>query len=120
MAEQHPYDALDISALTTLLLNPDRSADVHRAVLSALTRRSAFDRASSLVALLNSMVQYPGRYDQDVMLSCIDIMATDPTPQATSAMLEVLPAVLSTGLDGSDALNPDFREYFYTALITRQ
>ncbi len=120
MAEQHPYDQLDISALTTLLLNPDRPASVHRAVLSALTRRSPFDRTSTLVALLKSMVQNPGRYDQDVMISCIDILATDPTPQATAAMLEVLPAVLNTGMDGSDALKPDFREYFYTALVTRQ
>jgi len=120
MADQHPYDSLDISALTTLLLNPDRPADVHRAVLSALTRRNPFDRTSSLVALLKSMVQNPGRYDQDVMMSCIDILATDPTPQATEAMLEVLPAVLSTAMDGTDALKADFREYFYTALITRQ
>ena len=120
MAEQHPYDSLDISALTTLLLNPDRPPEVHRAVLSALSRRSPFDRTSSLVALLESMVQNPGRYDQDVMISCIDILATDPTPQATSAMLEVLPSVLHTGMDGTDALKPEFREYFYTALVTRQ
>lgn len=120
MSEQHPYEMLDISALTTLLLNPDRPAEVHRAVLSALSHRSPFDRASSLVALLESMVQNPGRYDQEVMISCIDILATDPTPQATSAMLEVLPKVLVSGMDGTDALKPDFREYFYTALITRQ
>lgn len=120
MADQHPYDMLDISALTTLLLNPDRPPDVHRAVLSALSRRSPFDRSSSLLALLKSMVQNPGRYDQDVMISCIDILATDPTPQATAAMLEALPSVLSTGMDGTDALKPEFREYFYTALVTRQ
>ena len=120
MAEQHPYDALDISALTTLLLNPDRPPDVHRAVLSALSRRNPLDRTSSLVALLESMVQNPGRYDQEVMISCIDLLATDPSPDATEAMLEVLPSVLQTSMDGSDALKPDFREYFYTALITRQ
>lgn len=120
MADQHPYDMLDIAALSALLLNSDRPAEVHRAALSALSRRSAYDRTSTLVDLLKSMVSNPGRYDQDVMMSLIDILATDPTPQATEAMLESLPGVVGTAMDGTDALKPDFREYFYTALVTRQ
>lgn len=120
MADQHPYDSLDIAALTSLLLNPDRPADVHRSALSALSRRSAFDRTSSLVSLLKSMVNNPGRYDQDVMMALIDILATDPTPAATEAMLEALPAVLGSAMDSGDALKREFREYFYTALVTRQ
>src|SRR5574341_2478304 len=120
MDDQHPYDQLDIAALSTLLLNADRPPEVHRAALSALSHRSPYDRASTLVALLNSMVHNPGRYNQDVMMALIDILATDPTPQAMEAMIESLPQVLSAGLDGSDALKPEFREYFYTALVTRQ
>ncbi len=120
MADQHPYDMLDIAALAALLLNPDRPPEVHRAALSALSRRSPYDRTSTLVDLLHSMVSNPGRYNQDVMMSLIDILATDPTPQATAAMIEALPAVLAAALDGSDALGSDFREYFYTALVTRQ
>src|SRR5262249_10249887 len=107
-------------ALSALLLNADRPADVHRAALSALSRRSPYDRTSTLVALLKSMVSHPGRYNQEVMMSLIDILATDPTPQATEAMLDSLPVVLGTAMDGSDALKPDFREYFYQALVTRQ
>ncbi len=120
MADQHPYDMLDIAALSALLLNSDRPPEVHRAALSALSHRSPYDRTSTLVALLNSMVSNPGRYNQDVMMSLIDILATDPTPQATAAMLDSLSTVLGTGMDGSDALKPEFREYFYTALVTRQ
>jgi len=120
MADQHPYDALDIAALSSLILNADRPAEVHRAALSALSRRNPYDRTSTLVSLLKSMVEHPGRYNQDVMVSLIDILATDPTPQATEAMLDSLPAVLGTAMDGTDALNPEFREYFYQALVTRQ
>ena len=66
------------------------------------------------------MVQNPGRYDQEVMMACIDILATDPDAQATISMIESVPAVLGTAMDGSDALSPEFREYFYTALVSRQ
>lgn len=120
MSEQNPFDAVDLAALTTLLLDPDKPAHIHRNALSALSRRSPFDRTSRLVTLLKSMVQNPGRYDQEVMMSCIDILATDPDSQATMAMIEALPGVLGTAMDGSDALKPDFREYFYTALVSRQ
>lgn len=120
MSEQNPFDAVDLAALTTLLLDPDKPAHIHRNALSALSRRSPFDRTSRLVTLLKSMVQNPGRYDQEVMMSCIDILATDPDSQATLAMIESLPGVLGTAMDGSDALKPDFREYFYTALVSRQ
>lgn len=104
----------------TVLLNPEQPAKVHRAALSALSRRSAFDRTSGAVQLLTSMVKNPGRYDQDAMITVIDILATDPTPDATDAMLETLPEVLRAGAEGTDSLIPDFREYFYTALVTRQ
>ncbi len=118
--QQHPYDQLDIAALSALLLNSDRPPEVHRAALSALSRRSPYDRTSTLVSLLKSIVSNPGRYNQDVMMSLIDILATDPTPQATAAILDSLPTVLGAAMEGSDALNADFREYFYTALVTRQ
>lgn len=120
MSDQNPFEAVDLAALTTLLLDPDKPAHIHRNALSALSRRSPFDRTSRLVTLLKSMVQNPGRYDQEVMMSCIDILATDPDAQATLAMIEALPGVLGTAVDGSDALTPDFREYFYTALVSRQ
>jgi hypothetical protein len=120
MSDQNPYDAVDLAALTTLLLDPDKPAHVHRSALSALSRRSPFDRTSRLVTLLKSIVLNPGRYDQEVMMVCIDILATDPDAQATLAMIEALPAVLNTAMDGSDSLRPEFREYFYTALVSRQ
>ncbi|MBN1311257.1 MAG: hypothetical protein JXB30_07545 [Anaerolineae bacterium] len=120
MSDQNPYDAVDLAALTTLLLDPDKPPHVHRNALSALSRRSPFDRTSRLVTLLKSMVQHPGRYDQEVMMACIDILATDPDAQATLSMIESVPAVLGTAMDGSDALSPEFREYFYTALVSRQ
>jgi hypothetical protein len=119
-SEQNLYDQLDMAALMTVLLNPEQPAKIHRAALSALSRRGAFDRASGAVQLLKSMVKNPGRYDQEVMITVIDILATDPTPDATYAMLEAVPDVLNAGVDGTDILAVDFREYFYTALVTRQ
>lgn len=120
MSDQNPYDILEIEALMVLLLNPEKPAHVHRAALSALSRRSPYDRTSRMVDLMKSMVNNPGRYDQDVMMALIDILATDPDSQATLAMIESLPHVLGTAVDGTDALKPEFREYFYTALVTRQ
>jgi hypothetical protein len=85
-----------------------------------LARRGAYQRSSTIITILRSVLRYPERYDQDVMMALIDILATDPEAEATGAMLEVLPDMLDSGMDPRTALKPEFREYFYTALVTRQ
>jgi hypothetical protein len=120
MDQNTSYDQLDTPTLTNLLLNADQAADVHRGALSALARRSAFQRSATIITILRSVLRYPDRYDQEVMMALIDILATDPESDATLAMIEVLPEVLEHGIDPKSALKPEFREYFYTALVTRQ
>jgi len=120
MDQNTSYDNLDTPTLTSLLLNADQPSDVHRGALSALARRSAYQRSSTIMTILRSVLHNPDRYDQDVMMALIDILATDPESDATASMLEVLPEVLEQGMDPRSALKPEFREYFYTALVTRQ
>jgi hypothetical protein len=114
------YDKLDIHTLTNILLNPDNEAEVHLAALSALTRMDSLERTSRLIQVMENLVRYPDRYDQEVMEEVIDVLATDPDADATVAMIELLPGVLSLGVSGNDELNPEFREYYYSALLTRQ
>ncbi len=120
MADQDSYDLLDTPTLTNILLNPDQTPDIHRAALSALSRRDPYQRTPRLIEILKAVLKHPERFDQDVMMGVIDILATDPDPDATYAMIELLPVMLERTLDGKDPLKPEFREYFYTALITRQ
>jgi hypothetical protein len=114
------YDLLDTPTLTNLLLNPNQHREIHRATLSALSRRSAEQRCPRLILIIRSIIHNPTKYDQDVMMSAIDILATDPDPQATGAFLEALPDVLDTGMGGEESLKTEFREYYYQALMTRQ
>jgi hypothetical protein len=114
------YDLLDTPTLTNLLLNPNQHREIHRATLSAFSRRSAEQRCPRLVLVIRSIIHNPTLYDQDVMMSAIDILATDPESAATSAFLEALPDVLDTGMGGDETLKYEFREYYYTALMTRQ
>jgi hypothetical protein len=120
MDQHSSYDALDTPTLTNLLLNADQNPDVHRGALSALARRSAYQRSATITTILRSVLRNPGRYDQDVMMALIDILATDPEAEATAAMIDVLPEMLEHGMDPRSELRPEFREYFYTALVTRQ
>jgi hypothetical protein len=120
MDQNSSYDALDTPTLTNLLLNADQAPDVHRGALSALARRSAYQRSATITTILRSVLRNPERYDQDVMMALIDILATDPDSEATAAMIDVLPEMLEHGMDSRSALRPEFREYFYTALVTRQ
>jgi hypothetical protein len=114
------YDLLDTPTLTNLLLNPNQHREIHRATLSAFSRRSAEHRCPRLVLILRNVIKNPTQYDQDVMMSVIDILATDPDPRATDAFLEALPDVLDTGMGGEPTLKREFREYYYAALLTRQ
>jgi len=112
---------LDTPALTNLLLNADQPPDVHRGALSALARRSAYQRSQIAAQIIRSVMRHPDRYDQDVMMSVIDILATDPEAEATEMMISLLPDMLEMAVDASrDGLKPEFREYFYQALMTRQ
>jgi hypothetical protein len=114
------YDLLDTPTLTNLLLNPNQHREIHRATLSAFSRRSAEQRCPRLVLIIRSVIHNPTQYDQEVMMSAIDILATDPDSQATDAFLEALPDVLDTGMGGDETLKYEFREYYYAALMTRQ
>jgi hypothetical protein len=121
MDQQSPYDALDTPTLQNLLLNADQPPDVHRGALSALARRGPYQRSQIAASIMRSVLRHPDRYDQDVMMSVIEILATDPEAEATVAMLNLLPDMLATGMDSSRGdLKPEFREYFYQALVTRQ
>jgi hypothetical protein len=117
--DQATYDSLDNQTLSNLLLNPNQRPDVHRAALSAMSRRKPSERTHLLLDVLQNLVQNPDRYDQHVMLSLIDILATDPDADATEAMLGILPSVLKSARGGG-GLTHEFREYFYEALVTRQ
>lgn len=118
--DQDTYDRLEIPALTSILLNPDSPVEAHRGALSALSRQDQLHRISSLIQVLKSISRHPGRYDLDVMMNVIDLLATEPDADATVAFIEVLPAILETGITGRNELKPEFREYYYAALLTRQ
>ncbi len=114
------YERMDINELTRVLLAAEHRPDVQRAALSALSRREPLQRNSRLVLVMEHVVRFPDRYDQDLMTMVIDLLATDPTPYATSAMLDLLPGIVAPLLEGGTALKPAFREYFYQALNTRR
>jgi hypothetical protein len=118
-SDQRSFDQLDVSALTALLLDPDAGDDVHRGALSAFSRISPEARNDRLVKILKRLFVDPDRYNLDVMTAAIDLLATDPNPDATAAMLEILPDMIHHTLRGK-AIPTDFRAYFYLALMTRQ
>ncbi len=120
MRDQASYDGLDSQTLSNLLLNPAQRPEVHRMALSALSRRPSYDRTKRLLEVLRNVIETPDRFDQQVMMATIDILATDPSAEATQAMLHMLPGVLLSASRGKAGLNQEFREYFYEALVTRR
>lgn len=117
---QHVYDTLSVADLTNLLIDPEQKVEVHRAVLSSISRLiSSSVRTAQLLKALREMVSKPQRYNQEVMMGVVDILATDPNAEATSAMLQVLPAILGVG-GSEDLVDDELRQYFCEALMTRR
>lgn len=114
-----PYDQMDIAELAKFVVYTDTEPHQRREALSALSRRDTIQRTSRLIMTMEYVLKNPDRYDQDMMMSIIDLFATDPEPNATVAMLDLLPLVASAILDNRQ-LKDEFREYFYTALMTRR
>jgi hypothetical protein len=118
--QQQVFEMMDLDSLTNILLNANQRPDVQRAAMSAMSRRSPLQRNAKLALIIEQIVRYPERYNQDVMMSLIDILATDPEPDATATMIEVLPKVLGAAMTSGSTLKPQFRRYFYLALVSRR
>jgi len=114
------YKKLDAATLTSTLLNPDAGEEVHRAALTAFSMRGPGERNKPLVDVLGAILKNPTRWHPDIPEGIIDLFATDPSPEATHAMLEILPILLEMdiGLGTTGGLST-VRNYLYQALAAR-
>lgn len=117
--DQDNYDKLDIDTLSNILRNPDSPPIAHQMALAALTKIEKLQRTKQLVLIMEGISRYPTRYDVNVMMDVVDALATDPDPYAMSALIEGLSSVSESFLTDAP-VNPEYREYYYRALLTRQ
>jgi hypothetical protein len=114
------YRKLDFVTLLNILLdNPDKPS-LQREALDQLRTLPPDTRSQSLIQSLKGMVHYHTRNDVGVLTDIVDLLATDPNPEATRAMLDVLPIVAKSVDEPQTSLTPEFREYYYQALLTRR
>lgn len=114
------FTGIPASTLVHLVLTAHNDPVTQHRALHELARLSPQRRSSHLILALRQMVKEPHLYEQDVMFSIIELLATDPNPDATRAMIEVLPVVAAAQRKGTGPLTLNMREYFYQALATRQ
>jgi hypothetical protein len=115
------YERFDSSALSSTLLNTDAGPEAHRAALTALSHRGPLERNPLLVRILGTILKNTSRWEPDIPEKIIDLFATDPDPEATVAMLEVLPILLGQERAvGTTSALSTVRGYFYQALATRE
>lgn len=114
------YDQMNTSELTNTLLAANQKDHIRREALSALTRRGRIVRNSRLALAIQYVLRYPDRYDQAIMEEALDVLATDPHPDATSVMLELLEDITNSVLDADKTASFEFRKYYYQVLISRQ
>lgn len=113
-----PYKSLDIDNLLNLLTHPANAPDVHQGAFDAMLDLDPDDRREGLVTVMHSVVKNPKNYNPDLVISIIEIFATDPDPDSTDALLELLPGILEGSLT-SNSLPMDVRQFFYEATATR-
>lgn len=114
------FTGIPASTLVHLVLTAYDDPITQRRSLQELARLSPQRRGNHLLLALRQMLKQPQLYEQDVMFSIIELLATDPNPDATRAMIELLPEVGRAQRKGTGPLTLDIREYFYQALATRQ
>jgi len=114
------FDAMDVAELTGIIVQTHQDPRRQRDALSALARRERVERNSRLIVVMQYVLKYPDRYNLELMTRVIDILATDPHPDATTAMIELLPDIVTPVIDGTEGVSEGFRQYFYEALMTRQ
>jgi hypothetical protein len=113
------YERLDIHTLSNVVTNPETEPEVRRAAFNALVKITPDERRVRLLAVMRAVIQRPDRFEYDIFTDAVEIFATDPHPDATAFMLELLPELLALAMKQRSALPDDVRQYFYQALVTR-
>ncbi len=119
MGDMDALDHFDLDTLVSTLIDIELTKDVHRKAMSVLLKCDPAERNPYLCRVMKAISSRPEVYDQESMMAMVDILATDPDPEATEIMLECLPVVAESSLS-KNSLSPEFRTYFYEALATRQ
>lgn len=114
------FDKMDSAALRDAMMNPDSGEEIHKIALEALSKRTPKDRNENLVQVLRVILRAPDKWQPDVPRGIIDVFATDPDPEATTAMLDLLPDVLEVNALQGSPLVQELCEYYYEVLSTRQ
>ncbi len=114
------YSALPPANLIDLLLKAHDQPETRRLIFAELSTLTPRRRGPAVMTALRAMARKREFYSGEVMFSLVELLATDPTPEATQAMLDVLPAVTLEAHYGDTPLSAEFRRYFYEALITRK
>jgi hypothetical protein len=119
MDDMDALSHFDLDTLVATIIDVELNEEVHRKAISVLLKCDPMERNPYLVRVMKAIASRPSVYDHESMMALVDILATDPDPEATEIMLECLPIVAESSL-GKDSLSPEFRTYFYEALATRQ
>ena len=114
------YDKVDVAALVSAILNTELEPTEHRAALGALAERSPNERNPRLAQILTAILTNPSAWDASVPEAIVDLLATDPNANATTAMLKVLPTLLKLDRPGGTSPISGVRGYFYEALASRE
>ena len=114
------FGLVDLGNLTAMLLNANLSASDQQEALRELARQEPSERARLFRDLFHKSAQNPQKYHA-LLESLVELLATDPEPQATVVMLDILPFVAEAGASGGrGAIPKELRSYFYEALLTRR
>lgn len=114
------YSALPPANLIELLLKGRDQPEVRKLIIAELSTLTPRRRGPAVINALRLMTHKREFYSSEVMFSLVELLATDPTPEATQAMLDVLPAVALEAQHRDTPLTAEFRRYFYEALATRR
>ncbi len=113
------FRQLDARTLTHVLCEPNQHPDVYSQALAALKLHTPASRLQGLEEALKAIARAPAGYDDRTVTAVIDLLGTDPHPDATTAMAAALPDVLSGAASGGASLSTDLRGYYYSVLVTR-
>jgi hypothetical protein len=114
------YALIDSATMINILLKPDLPDKDRQEVMAALSRLHPTERGSRMAEALRVMLSRAEQFELDFMLSIIELLATDPEPYATAAMISTLPGMARHYLNRDVDVPVGFREYFYQALMTRR
>ena len=119
MDDMDALSHFDLDTLVATIIDVELTEEVHRKAISVLIKCDPIARNPFLVRVMKAIASRPSVYDHESMMALVDILATDPDPEATEIIRISAPWAHSSVGRAIDFVSDSYQPRWGRSLLTQ-